>query len=45
MATRSTNANIQQDEDEEPRFWNGMIAIAAIILLLIGGYQCPFLQC
>ena len=39
MATRSTNANIQQDEDEEPRFWNGMIAFAAFMFLLIGGFH------
>lgn len=37
MATRSTSQ--QQDEDHEPRFWNGMIAFAAFMLLLVGGFH------
>lgn len=38
MATRSTTSQ-QQDEDREPRFWNGMIAFAAFMLLLVGGFH------
>lgn len=38
MATRSTTSQ-QQDEEREPRFWNGMIAFAAFMLLLVGGFH------
>lgn len=39
MATPSTTPGIQEDEDREPRFWSGMIAFAAFMLLLLGGFH------
>jgi hypothetical protein len=39
MATPSTAASSQQDEDREPRFWSGMIAFAAFMFLLLGGFH------
>jgi hypothetical protein len=39
MATPSTTPGIQEDEDHEPRFWSGMIAFAAFMLLLLGGFH------
>ena len=40
MATPSTTPSRQQDEDREPpRFWSGMIAFAAFMFLLLGGFH------
>lgn len=39
MATPSTTPGIQEDEDRAPRFWSGMIAFAAFMLLLLGGFH------
>jgi hypothetical protein len=39
MATPSTTPRQQQDDDPEPRFWSGMIAFAAFMFLLIGGFH------
>ncbi len=39
MATSPTTSGTQQDDDHEPRFWNGMIAFAAFMFLLIGGFH------
>lgn len=39
MATPSTAPSQQQDEDREPRFWSGMIAFAAFMFLLVGGFH------
>lgn len=39
MATTPTRPDTAQDEDHEPRFWNGMIAFAAFMLLLVGGFH------
>lgn len=39
MATPSTPPTPTQDEDREPRFWNGMIAFAAFMFLLLGGFH------
>ena len=39
MPTSSTAPSQQQDEDYEPRFWNGMIAFAAFMFLLLGGFH------
>jgi hypothetical protein len=38
MTTSSTTAH-QQDEDDQPQFWNGLMAFAAFMLLLIGGFH------
>ncbi|KRF34136.1 DUF7144 family membrane protein [Nocardioides sp. Soil805] len=39
MATAPTTPSTEQDEDQPSRFWNGMIAFAAFMLLLIGGFH------
>ena len=39
MATPTTTQSQQQDEDRKPRFWSGMIAFAAFMFLLLGGFH------
>ena len=39
MAPRSTTTDPQQVEEREPRFWNGMIAFAAFMFLMLGGFH------
>ncbi len=39
MDTYSKAPDAQQDEEQEPRFWNGIIAFAAFMLVMQGGFH------
>ena len=39
MTNSAPSTHSQDDLDEEPRVWNGMIGFATIMLLLLGGFH------